>query len=93
MLTYNKKDVTQLELVYLKLRPYIKGHPNLGIYYDIEKEQCGHCASTELIFTGYTYSNVSKFSIYRCTKCGSISRKRTTENTINKRKNLLTTIN
>ena len=93
MLTYNKKDVTQLELVYLKLRPYIKGHPNLGIYYDIEKEQCGHCASTELIFTGYTYSNVSKFSTYRCTKCGSISRKRTTENTINKRKNLLTTIN
>lgn len=93
MLTYNKKDVTQLEKVYLKLRPYIKGHPNLGVYSMIEDNQCGHCGSTSLIANGTTYTNISQYSTYRCTSCGAISRTRTTTNTINKRKKLLTTIN
>lgn len=93
MLVYNKQDVVVLENVYLKLRPYIKGHPNFGIYYDIEANQCGHCGSTSLIATGSYYTNVSKFSTYRCSECGSISRKRSNESSQGKRKNLLTTIN
>ena len=92
MLTYNKKDVTQLELVYLKLRPYIKGHPNLAVYYDIEAAQCGHCGSEDLVFNGFAFTNVSKFETFRCLSCGAISRKRTTEHNLKKRKNMLTTI-
>jgi hypothetical protein len=93
MLVYNKKDVTQLELVYLKLRPYIKGHPNVGVYYLTEDNQCGHCGSTELVSNGKFYTNISQYSTYRCKKCGATSRSRITENTVKKRKKLLTTIN
>ena len=92
MLTYNKKDVTQLEKVYLKLRPYIKGHPNLGVYTVTEQNQCGHCGSTNLTPNGKMHNNVSQYNTYRCDECGAISRERTTSNTIKKRKNLLTTI-
>lgn len=93
MFVYNKKDVTQLEKVYLKLRPYIKGHPNLGVYSMLEEHQCGHCGSTDLVPNGYTYTNTSKYNTYRCLNCGAISRERTTQNTKEKRKNLLNTIN
>ena len=93
MLTYNKKDVTQLEKVYLKLRPYIKGHPNIGVYTMLEENQCGHCGSTSLISNGTTFTNISQYNTYRCTDCGAISRSRTTTNTTVKRKKLLTTLN
>ena len=32
MRKYNEKDVTILEKVYLKLRPWIKNHPNIALY-------------------------------------------------------------
>jgi hypothetical protein len=34
MRKYNPKDVKGTEDVYLKLRPWIEGHPNLAIYND-----------------------------------------------------------
>ncbi|KAI0243048.1 hypothetical protein L0F63_007359 [Massospora cicadina] len=34
MVEYNKFDVKLLEQVYMKLRPYDKSAPNLGLYYD-----------------------------------------------------------
>lgn len=90
---YNKYDVVLLEKVYLKLRPYIKGHPNLGVYYyDVEVPQCGHCGSASLILNNKYYTNVSEYTTYRCTECGAVSRTRVNINTKNKRKNLLTTI-
>ena len=49
MLTYNKGDVTKLEDVYFKLRPYIRKHPNLGIYIGEDVPVCGHCGSTHLV--------------------------------------------
>lgn len=90
MLVYNKKDVLILEKIYLKLRPYIKGHPNVGIYYLDNDKKCGHCGSTNLKLNGYTYTNISKFKTFRCNDCGSISRSRLNEN---KNKINLTTIN
>ncbi len=36
MLTYNKKDVVIMEELYLKLRPWIPGHPNLGVYATVQ---------------------------------------------------------
>jgi len=32
MLEYNVHDVEITELVYLKLRPWMKSHPNMGVY-------------------------------------------------------------
>lgn len=34
MVEYNKFDVKLLEEVYLRIRPYDKSHPNLGLYYE-----------------------------------------------------------
>ncbi len=93
MLEYNKKDIILLEEVYLKLRPYIPNHPNIGVYYnDNHKHQCSHCGSTKLKRDGNYYTNVSKYLTYRCSSCGAISRTRTTISSKEKREQLLTSV-
>lgn len=91
---YNQGDVTLLEAVYLKLRPYIKGHPNLGIYSMMEDNQCGHCGSTNLAEDGsYLYTNTGKYVTFRCNSCGAVSKARKSILTKEKSRTLLTTIN
>lgn len=46
MLTYNKRDVTLLEEVFIKLRPWIKGGPNTSVYFNSTKPMCCKCSST-----------------------------------------------
>lgn len=90
---YNVKDVDILEKVYLRLRPWIKNHPNLSLYFENEEETCPYCGSTNLADTGtYTYTNVSKFSNVRCLDCHAVSRRRTSEYPKDKRKNLITSV-
>lgn len=77
MLHYNKKDVAILEEVYLKLRPWIKNHPNLG---NLQGQHmiCSACGSDNLVLIKdkYYYTSVGKYPIYRCKDCGAISRGR-----------------
>jgi len=88
---YNMGDVVILEKVYLKLRPWIKNHPNLALHMENEEETCPYCGSTNLADTGtFTYTNVSKFSNVRCIDCNSIARRRTSDYPKTKRKNLIT---
>lgn len=77
MLKYNKKDVAILEEVYLKLRPWIKNHPNMGNL-EGNKDACANCGSlnTTLLVQQYYYTNVGKYNLYRCNDCGAISRGR-----------------
>lgn len=88
MLTYNIQDVKVLEEVYLKLRPWIKSHPNVALYNDIDESQCANCGSTDITPDGYYFTNTGKYQTYRCS-CGAISRGRTTIVDKNKRKSLL----
>lgn len=76
MLEYNIQDVEILEEVYLRLRPYIKGHPNISNLTD--KECCSNCGSEELelMKDKYYYTTVSKYQLYRCKHCGAIVRGR-----------------
>ena len=37
MLKYNMRDVTILEELYLRIRPWMKGNPNLGLYIDTDE--------------------------------------------------------
>lgn len=68
MLKYNKQDVQGLEDLYLFLRPYMKGHPNLSVMMD--ETVCTHCGSDEIIETdGFYYTAASKFPVYRCNNC------------------------
>ena len=73
---YNKQDVRVLEDVYLKLRPYIKGHPNLDLYIDDENSACPNCGSTTLEAEEgkFAYTQAVRYQMYRCKNCFAISR-------------------
>lgn len=93
MLKYNSKDVTILEQVYLKLRPWIRNHPNLSVYLETNSATCPYCGSEHIYETADSYyTQVSRYSILRCDDCSGIARKRTTNLNVNKRKNLITSI-
>lgn len=76
MSVYNTQDVIILEQVYLKLRPYIKGHPNVTLYDEKHPNRCPSCGGMHLYKEDLYYTQVSKFQVYRCQDCGSLSRDR-----------------
>ncbi len=70
MLNYNERDVVGLEQVYLKLRPYIKNHPNLGVLMD--ENVCPSCGSKSIKASNATYfTSSNEFPVYRCGGCQS----------------------
>lgn len=73
MLEYCKNDVVILEELYMKLRPYMKNHPNLNLY--SEWEVCKNCWSLELKWWK-TYSTTnSKYKSAQCKDCWAWVRK------------------
>jgi len=89
MKTYNEQDVRALEALYLKLRPWIVGHPNVAAYVDPERVSCPKCGSTNVERRGYSFTQTSKYQRYHCRDCGGWSRGRLTTNTKDVRGNLL----
>lgn len=87
MLKYNKHDVDVLEEVYLWIRPYIKGHPNLDLYVDSEKSVCPFCGHEHIseVPNKYFYTQAVKYKIYRCEHCFGISRAKQGEKFNNKK--------
>lgn len=78
MQDYNDQDVAVLEEVYLKLRPWIKSHPNCGLYMELDVPVCSNCGSTKLTpLDKYYYTQTGKYETLRC-ECGAIGRRRTT---------------
>lgn len=78
MFKYNKYDVELLEAVYLKLRPWIHNHPNIGNYFNDGNPVCSCCGSHELktLYDHCYKTQISTYRLYRCEKCGAISRGR-----------------
>lgn len=76
---YNIQDVKLLEEVYLILRPFIKPHPNMGLFIAENVHSCPSCGSTSLTWGGTyaTYANL--FDAFRCNDCGSTGRSRKTK--------------
>lgn len=72
---YNKKDVELLEGIYLKLRPFMKNHPNVAIYGN--SEGCPKCGSTD---RDYLHSpvrtNTMTYRSLRCRSCHTTYRER-----------------
>ena len=89
MSKYNDQDVFLLEDVYLKMRPFIKPHPNVTLFFDSDIERCPTCGSDELETVGTYDTQVSSFNSIRCKCCGSVSRNRVNNISTHKRKNLL----
>lgn len=87
---YNRDDVRSTEQWYLKLRPWVRQHPNVAQFYDDEHLRCPRCGSKKLQPQGLIHRGVSTYTEYVCGACFGHSRSRYTENTTNKRRNLLT---
>jgi hypothetical protein len=79
MLKYNKRDVAILEELYLKVRPWMKGHPNVGLYIDTDEKLCSNCGNEDLTWGGYYFTPAGRFKSFRCDACGAIGRSRTSE--------------
>jgi len=88
MLEYNEEDVRLLEEVYLELRPWIKSHPNVGVYMD--GEVCPSCGSDDVHANGGYYTTMAnRYESYRCDDCGALSRKLQSELSVHDRKKLM----
>jgi DNA polymerase elongation subunit (family B) len=66
MLKYNKQDVILLEQVYLKLRPWIRGHENVAR----DEVSCPKCNSKKLQSRGTGWSSGIEYQRYQCSDCG-----------------------
>lgn len=74
METYNRGDIHELEAVYESLRPWIKTHPNHGLYDEPGLPVCPKCGSGHLQRRGYAHTPMSKFARYQCRACFGWSR-------------------
>lgn len=85
---YNIQDVKVLEEVYLRLRPWIKPHPNIGLFIESDLKVCPSCGSEDIQWGGQyaTYANL--FDAFRCNSCGSIGRSRNTSIPLKQRRRL-----
>jgi hypothetical protein len=68
MKEYNDQDVKLLEAVYLRLRPFMASHPNLG---DIHQSDgiCPKCGSDNLHKRGFNRKRSGKAQRYQCQNC------------------------
>jgi hypothetical protein len=89
MIDYCEGDVLSVEELYYNLRAFIKGHPNLGLYSDNDYKECPNCGSGDLSSNGYYYTTANKYESMRCNSCGALSRKKKTELSKEKSKNIL----
>lgn len=80
MEAYNKQDVRVLEQVYKRFLPWIKGHPNAGLFKEkVDRPTCSTCGSTKVHMRGHTRTNTGVYHRYQCQLCGTWSRARTME--------------
>lgn len=67
------QDVKVLKEVYLKFRPYVKGHPNMTVLTG-QTNVCKVCLSPKIHRRGVTVTKEAAFQRFQCQKCGSWSK-------------------
>jgi len=91
MKRYNKTDILSTEDVYLKIRPWITNHPNLGVFQPLlEKPICPNCGSTNLK-PWDRRANLQQGAYIRllCSDCGAWSRGKEMLLKLSKRRSML----
>lgn len=71
MREYNENDVVMQEEIYLNMREWIPGHPNLSIYTKLENV-CPICLGENFKEIGLFTANIYQYKEYRCNSCGSV---------------------
>lgn len=74
MQEYNMGDVDSLEELYDTLKPWIKNHPNRGLYGEPDGRDnniCPNCASHHVHRRGVAYTNALKYQRFNCQDCGN----------------------
>ena len=66
---YNRQDVALLEKLYDRLRPWIRNHPNRGLYDD--GIACVTCGSQNLQRRGIQRTVNTTYARLQCNDCGS----------------------
>jgi DNA-directed RNA polymerase subunit RPC12/RpoP len=87
---YNKMDVILLDRLYHKLLPWIKNHPNYGLYTEQEHTLCPNCGSTHIVKNGVETTQTMAYQRYRCQDCKTPLRGRTNLLTKEKRESIIT---
>jgi DNA polymerase elongation subunit (family B) len=90
MESYNVQDVRILEETYLHIRPWIKPHPNMGLFIlDETQSRCPSCGSNDMKEMGKMYyTSANAYESMRCGNCGATARKRNSTITIKERRHL-----
>jgi hypothetical protein len=89
MKRYNIQDVVSLEELYLLLRPWAEGHPNVAAYSEPDRPACPRCGSEDMRQKGYRHTQVGRYARFQCNGCGGWARGRLMVNSKEQRKNLL----
>lgn len=78
MKRYNQEDVRLLSRLYIKLQPWIKSHPNRGLWMkDPTKPVCPNCGSKHVVKKGIERpATVNAYHRYKCKSCGANARSR-----------------
>lgn len=88
--TYNCWDTLTTRDVYKEMRPWIRNHPNMGVYGEDEHHVCPACGSDHLHSRGYAFTNTGKYQRFICQSCGKWSRTRFSERKKEAARSLLT---
>lgn len=81
MKRYNVHDVKLTEELYDRMRPWIKGHPNLNMYRGQRVSGCDKCGSTDLTESGFKYTQTRAYKQFWCRQCGGYSQATNSEPT------------
>lgn len=92
MQLYCDQDVRVLEEVYLKLRPYIQPHPNVGLHIASDVEVCATCGSDNLFWGSEYKTTVNAYRAYQCNNCQSWGRSRKGALSVDERRHITVSI-
>jgi hypothetical protein len=87
---YCRMDTELEEGVYIELRPWCTGHPNLPLIMDAKEQCCVNCGGFE--FTdeeGFYPTQQNRYPAVRCSSCGAINHKKHSVITTEQRKIML----
>ena len=75
MQDYNRGDVVALQEQYLVVRPWIRSHPNIGLWHDSKEPMCGFCGSENITYINNLYQTPSGlYRSFRCNNCHATGR-------------------